>query len=79
MPSGSLIPAPIAETGMASTAGVPPVSNTPVQYVSMISGQQLPPISKFSGEDPDGEGESFEDWIEQFEVIARMYQWDAQA
>ena len=32
--------------------------------------QQLPPISKFSREEPDNE--SFEDWILQFEMIAEM-------
>ena len=45
----------------------------------MMPGQQLPPISKFSGEDSDGEGKSFEDWIEQFDAVANMYQWDMQA
>ena len=44
-----------------------------------MSGQQLPPISKFGGEDSYGEGESFEDWIEQFKTVANMYKWDAQA
>ena len=45
----------------------------------MMPGQQLPPINKFSREDADGEGESYEDWIEQFEAVANMYQWDMQA
>ena len=37
--------------------------------------QQLRPISKFSGEEPDNE--SFEDWILQFEMIAEKYRWNA--
>ena len=77
--SGSLFSAPIAETSTAGTVEGLPIHTTLVPYMSMMSGQQLPPISKFSGEDPDGEGESFEDWIEQFESIANMYHWDAQA
>ena len=77
--SGSLFSAPIAETSTAGTVEGLPIHTTLVPYMSMMPGQQLPPISKFSGEDPDGEGESFEDWIEQFESIANMYHWDAQA
>ena len=30
----------------------------------LLVGSQLPPISKFSGEEQDGEGEGFEEWIE---------------
>ena len=35
-----------------------------------LLGQQLPPISKFSGEDLDGDGEI--EWVEQFELVAGM-------
>ena len=31
--------------------------------------QQIPPLPKFSSEDQDGEGETFEDWKEQLELI----------
>jgi len=40
---------------------------------------QLPPICKFKGEDPDQEGGNFEEWIEQFELIAEAYGWDPRA
>ena len=50
---------------------VPPVA--PVHPAA----SQLPPISKFKGEDPDQEGGSFEEWIEQFELIAEAYGWDS--
>ena len=40
---------------------------------------QLPPISKFKGEDPDQRGGNFEEWIEQFELIAEAYGWDSRA
>jgi len=38
---------------------------------------QLSPINKFKGEDPDQEGGNFEEWIEQFELIAEAYGWDS--
>ena len=40
---------------------------------------QLPPLSKFMGEDLDQEGENFEEWIEHFEMVAEAYGWDAKA
>ena len=46
---------------------------------STVVAQQLPPINKFSGEDLDKEGETFQDWIEQFEMISQMCGWDHQA
>ena len=46
---------------------------------SAIVAQQLPPINKYSGEELDKEGETFQDWIEQFEMIAQMCGWDNQA
>ena len=77
--SESLLPSSIAETSVARTVDGIPIHSTLAPYLSMIPGQQLPPISKFSGEDSDGEGKSFEDWIEQFDAVANMYQWDMQA
>ena len=41
--------------------------------------QQLPPLTKFNGENCDGEGETFQDWIEQFEMVATVCRWDDQA
>ena len=41
--------------------------------------QQLPPIGKFNGETNIGEGETFEAWHEQFEMVAAISHWDAQA
>ena len=40
--------------------------------IPYLLGQQLPPISKFSGEDFDGDGETFLEWVEQFELVAGM-------
>ena len=44
-----------------------------------LLGQQLPPISKFSGEDLEGDGETFLEWVEQFELVADMCGWNDQA
>ena len=44
-----------------------------------LLGQQLPPMSKFSGEDMEGDGETFLEWIEQFELVAGICSWNDQA
>ena len=44
-----------------------------------LLGQQLPPISKSSGEDLEGHGETFLEWVEQFELVADMCDWNDQA
>ena len=41
--------------------------------------QQIPPLSKFSGEVSDGEGECFSDWKEQFELVAGACYWTDQS
>ena len=40
--------------------------------------QQLPPLSKFSGEQSE-EGETFEDWLSQFEMVSSVCGWDTAA
>ena len=44
-----------------------------------LMAQQLPLPSKFSGNDPSSEGETFEEWITQFELVAEMHKWNPQA
>jgi len=40
----------------------------------------IPPLGKFSGASNDSElGEQFQDWIEQFELVALVYNWDNRA
>ena len=53
------------------------VTTVPPMAAVHPAASQLPPISKFKGEDPDQEGGSFEKWIEQFELIAEAYGWDS--
>ena len=40
--------------------------------------QQMPPLPKFSGENRETEGETFQDWMEQFELVATMCGWNEQ-
>ena len=41
--------------------------------------QHLPPLSKFSGGQGDNETETFEEWLEQLEMVAVACQWSEQA
>lgn len=45
---------------------------------STLLGQQLPPLAEFSGETLE-EGETFQDWLERFQLVASMYNWDKNA
>ena len=45
---------------------------SPTQALTILS---LPPISKFNGES-GGENVTFEEWIEQFEMVATIAHWD---
>ena len=40
-----------------------------------VMAPQLPPLTKFSGE-VQGEGKTFEEWAEQFEMVAELCHWD---
>ena len=52
---------------------------------SVLLAQQLPPLSKFSGESGDGQlmdnlgMDTFQDWLEQFELVAGAINWSSQA
>ena len=54
-------------------------ARTPEMQTPYLLGQQLSPMNKFSGEDLDGDGETFLKWVEQFELVASMYKWNDQA
>jgi hypothetical protein len=43
-----------------------------------VTPQSVPPLSKFSGEDPNP-GELFQEWKEQFELTADLLKWDDRA
>ena len=54
-----------------------PVCSEPI--TAALLAQQLPPLPKFSGERNDGDMETFQDWLEQFEMIANICGWSLQA
>ena len=54
-------------------------SMQPALATALLASHMLPPIGKFSGEVLQGEGETFKDWIEQFEMIASVPGWDKRA
>lgn len=43
-----------------------------------LTQQQIPPLPKYAGELEGVDGESFQDWKDQFELVARVCQWDSQ-
>ena len=49
------------------------------QVAAALLVQQIPPLAKFSGDMPNGEGECFSDWKEQFELIAETCHWTNQS
>lgn len=51
----------------------------PLRCQLQFLAQQLPPLTKFSGEYQETEGETFRDWREQFEMVAAICRWDDQA
>ena len=44
-------------------------------FHAALLAQQMPPLSKFSGDERETEGETFRDWIEQFEMVATICEW----
>jgi len=51
------------------------------QLASALFAQQLPPLPKFSGESNDRESSTdiFQEWLEQFEMIAEICNWSSSA
>ena len=60
-----------------------PSGSRRVQQSSPVSAallaHQLPPLAKFSGENQEINGETFQDWLEQFKMVAAIGQWDQHA
>ena len=48
------------------------------QITSALLAQHLPPLPKFSGESDDGT-DTFQEWLERFEMIANICNWSLQA
>ena len=68
---------PRVETAHDPVDSILPVCNESV--TSTLLAQQLPPLPKFSGEMNDGDMDTFQDWFEQFEMIASVCGWSTQA
>ena len=49
-------------------------------FATALLAQQLPPLPKFSGESSDGELEitTFQEWLDQFEMVADVCNWSLQ-
>lgn len=50
-------------------------------FAAALVAQQLPPLPEFSGEPGDGEleTETFQQWLDQFEMVADICNWSPQA
>lgn len=45
----------------------------------MLTAQHLaPPLTKFSGDEASTDGETFVEWLEQFEMVASLLKWSEQ-
>lgn len=65
--------------GGAAVVPVPPLAATPLDTLSVaLLAQQLPSLPNLSGENIDGDGGSFNDWIERLELVANVSRWDDQ-
>ena len=62
------------QDGVSSPNPSLPVSD-PLWSAALFA-HQLPPIRQFTGEDVADSGETFQDWIEQLEMIASISGWD---
>ena len=90
VPSGLTpsVPAPLPPSPgiLASMPPSPPQpTSLPVDSVAnmMMPGtllaQQLPPLNPFTGDEDSGSGEVIEEWLERFELVAAVGQWDQPA
>ena len=61
--------------GLPSTLDGPTDVHTPGTWMA----QQLPPLNKFSGDEDANGGETIEEWLEQFELVAAVAHWDQSA
>ena len=76
--AGVTSPVPVASAGGPVTTPVPMTLTTAGMTVPTLLNplvSQLPPISRFSGDEQSGD-ESFPDWLEQFEAVAALAGWD---
>ena len=78
-----MLPAQPPISGTVSVMGLPgsmgmPGSSVDNWSLALLS-QQIPSLSKFSGDVQEGDAESFSDWIEQLELIGNACRWNSQS
>ena len=89
-PSASLLYAggiPVSTTASQQPPGggeavepVPTLVAAPSDTLTVaLLAQQLPSLPNFNGENVEGDGESFSDWLERLELVATACKWDNQA
>ena len=69
-------------THISADSPIPPRETlcNPADPLSLaLMAQQLPPLSKFNGDDTGGKEQGFTDWIEQLELIGEVCRWNDQA
>ena len=81
--AGGLASIPTAQQVTGEGEAVEPVSTLAVApldalLVALLA-QQLPTLPTFNGENLDGDGESFSEWLERLELVASTCKWDDQA
>ena len=69
-------------SSLAGGESLPPATRStlvqPFSTITPLYGNQLPPISRFTGEE-SAEMETFSDWLEQFEAVAQLAGWTEHA
>ena len=66
--------------GGEAMESVSTLAAAPLDALSVaLLAQQLPTLPNFNGEDLEGDGESFGDWLERLELVASTCKWDDQA
>ena len=76
-PGGELRPLPGVHGEAAGPVPYPAVATLDALLMTLLA-QQLPPLPNFSGEHMDGDGETFEEWLERLELVAATCRWDDQ-
>ena len=69
---------PVVEGGSSHPVDREAGSHPMLPVTSPYMAQQLPPLTKFTGETID-EGETFAEWLEQLEMVATACHWDEPA
>ena len=60
-----------ATKGVSDNSTLSSTTNSGESLSADLLAQQLPPLTKFSGEDL--ENETFQDWVTQFGMVAELY------